>query len=126
MPHVPRNRCCYPDASQVFYDPLVDSNWTSIPASVQAALDNLVGRVHSIELYGAGSKKFAGTITGNNILDHFTITHNLHTSDVVVQIFDSSHLIITTQVEIVDQDNVLVTFYKAPGNGITYKVVVVG
>ena len=128
MPHVPRNKCCYPDAVQVSYTPLDSNNWTSNPSSVQYALDNLAARVYDIEINGGGggTGKYAETITGNNILNQFNIQHELATEDVVVQIFDSNNLLVSSQVEIVDTNNVLVTFYNPPGNGITYRIVVVG
>ncbi len=54
MPHVPRNRCCYPDASEINYLPSEAVDWIGNPGTVQIALDELADRVHEIEINGGG------------------------------------------------------------------------
>ncbi len=70
--------------------------------------------------------KYVGTITGNGTTTSFTITHDLGTRDVIVNIYDGS----TYEDVIVDvirtsTSVVTVTFAQAPASGTTYKVVVV-
>ena len=71
-------------------------------------------------------KKYTGTITANSSTTSFTITHNLGTRDVVVQVYDAT----TYEDVIVDvvrtsTSAVTVTFGTAPATGTDYKVVVI-
>jgi len=54
MPHVPRNRCCYPDTSEISFLPSEAVDWIGNPGTVQIALDELADRVHEIEINGGG------------------------------------------------------------------------
>jgi hypothetical protein len=54
MPHVPRNRCCYPDANEISYLPSEAVDWIGNPGTVQIALDELSDRIHEIEINGGG------------------------------------------------------------------------
>lgn len=72
-------------------------------------------------------KKYTGTITGDASTKSFTITHNLSSRDVIVQVYDGS----TYEEVIVDiarttTSAVTVGFASAPASAKTYKVVVIG
>lgn len=71
-------------------------------------------------------KKYTGTITANSSTSNFTITHNLGTRDVIVQVYDAT----TYEDVIVDivrtsTSAVTVSFATAPTTGTNYKVVVI-
>ena len=70
---------------------------------------------------------YAETIDGDGTETEFEIEHELGTEDVLVQIYrtDNKSLVMTT-VEIVDDDNVLVSFDIAPTASQHFRVVVVG
>lgn len=75
----------------------------------------------------AATGKFAADITGNAALTQFTVTHNLNTTDVVVQVFDvSNDLMILTDVKRPTVNTVRIDFAQAPANAKVYRVVVVG
>ena len=83
------------------------------------------GRVTSASSISMLSK-YTGTITGNGSTTSFTISHNLGTRDVIVNIYDGS----TYEDVIVDivrtsTSALTVSFATAPSNGTTYKVVVI-
>lgn len=72
-------------------------------------------------------KKYTGTITGNNSTKEFTITHNLGSRDVVVQVYDgTSYEEVIVDIARTTTSAVKVTFAVAPATGTTYKVVVIG
>ena len=84
------------------------------------------GRVTSAsdELY---SKKYVGTCTGDGTTSSFTITHNLNTRDVVVNVYDAA----TYEDVVVDiirttTSAIRLDFNVAPAVGTDYKVVVIG
>ena len=75
----------------------------------------------------AYSKKYAGTCTGDGSTKSFTITHNLSSRDVVVNVYDAT----TYEEVIVDitrttTSAVKIDFNVAPASGTNYKVVVLG
>ena len=70
--------------------------------------------------------KYTGTITGDGTTTSFTITHNLGSRDVIINIYDGS----TYEDVIVDTvrtstSAITVSFATAPSSGSTYKVVVI-
>lgn len=75
----------------------------------------------------AGTTKYAANITGDASTTQFTVTHNLSTTDVLVQVFD-----VTNDLEvIVDKkrptaNTCRIDFATAPASGKVYRVVVVG
>lgn len=72
-------------------------------------------------------QKYAGTITGDGSASSFTITHNLGTRDIIVQVYDG-----TTYDEIIvdivrtSTSAITVGFATAPAKNATYKVVIIG
>lgn len=72
-------------------------------------------------------KKYTGTITGNNSTKEFTISHNLGSRDVMVQVYDgTSYEEVIVDITRTTTNAVKVTFAAAPATGTTYKVVVIG
>lgn len=66
------------------------------------------------------------TITGTGSLTSFDVNHNFNTSDVLVQIFNSSNIQEECGIDTNYLNKVIVSFNTAPANGITYKVVING
>lgn len=71
-------------------------------------------------------RKSTGTITGNAVTTSFNITHNMSTKNVIVQVYNSSNLLVSPQVDTTDVNYVTITFSPAPGNGVIYRVVIMG
>ena len=72
-------------------------------------------------------KKFASTITGNGSTTSFTVTHNLGTAAVVVEIYDSSSKeTVIADVVHTDSNTVTISFAVAVASGKTYEVTVIG
>lgn len=72
-------------------------------------------------------KKYATTLTGDNSKTSFTVTHNLGSRDVTVQVYDNS----TYEEVMVDitrssTNQVTIGFAQAVATGKTYRVVVIG
>lgn len=72
-------------------------------------------------------RKYAGIITGDDTTTTFTITHNLNSRDIIVNVYDSS----TYEDVIVDitktsVNTVTIGFASAPTTGTTYNVVAIG
>lgn len=83
-----------------------------------------------ISAYGSAVtilKKYTGTITGDASATTFTITHNLSSRDVSVQVYDgSTYEEVVTDVTRSTTSAVTIGFAVAPASGKTYKVVVIG
>ncbi len=74
-----------------------------------------------------GTAKYAGDIVGNATTTQFTVTHNLGTTDVHVQVYDSAaDLYVLTDVKRPTSNTVRIDFAQAPATGKLYRVVVVG
>ena len=72
-------------------------------------------------------KKYSGTITGDATTKNFTITHNLGSRDVVVQVYDgTSYDEVIVDITRTSTSAVTIGFASAPATGTTYKVVVIG
>lgn len=72
-------------------------------------------------------KKYAATITGDASKTSFTITHNLGSRDVTVQVYDStSYEEVIVDVTRTSTSVVTIGFASAPATGATYRVVVIG
>lgn len=82
--------------------------------------------------YSYGTQKQAATITGDNTTTSFTISHNLASRDIQVQVYQTSASPDTqyseVEVDIVraTTGTVTVAFAVAPATGVTYNVVIVG
>jgi len=72
------------------------------------------------------SLKKVVTITGNGALTSFDVAHNLNTSDVLVQVFNSSNVQEECGIDTNYLNKIVVSFNTAPANGVTYKVVMNG
>lgn len=74
--------------------------------------------------------KYAGNITHNGSTVSFTVTHNLNTTDITTQVFETSAGIATNQVycdiTVVDSNSISVIFGAAESSGTVYRVVVTG
>lgn len=66
------------------------------------------------------------TITGNGSITSFDVTHNFNTSDVLVQVYNSSNVQEECGIDTNYLNKIVVSFNTAPANGITYKVVMNG
>tara|TARA_B100000614_G_scaffold262909_1_gene300801 strand:+ start:269017 stop:276552 length:7536 start_codon:yes stop_codon:yes gene_type:complete len=72
------------------------------------------------------ARKLSATITGTGGDSTFTVTHGMNTTDVVVQVYNSSGVQVSVQITASDPDEVDITFKTAPAPAVTYQVVVVG
>lgn len=83
-----------------------------------------------ISAYGSAVtilKKYAGTITGDSSKTSFTITHNLGSRDVIIQVYDgTSYDEVIVDVTRTNTNTATIAFASAPATGTTYKVVVIG
>ena len=83
-----------------------------------------------ISAYGSAVtilKKYSGTITGDATTKNFTITHNLGSRDVIVQVYDgTSYDEVIVDITRTSTSAVTIGFASAPATGTTYKVVVIG
>lgn len=72
-------------------------------------------------------KKYSETITGDATTKNFTITHNLGSRDVIVQVYDgTSYDEVIVDITRTSTSAVTIGFASAPATGTTYKVVVIG
>lgn len=73
-------------------------------------------------------RKVSSDITGDSSNTAFTITHNLGTRDVQVQVYDaaSPYDTVETDVERTGTNSATIKFATAPAIGVNYRVVVVG
>lgn len=83
-----------------------------------------------ISAYGSAVtilKKYSETITGDATTKNFTITHNLGSRDVIVQVYDgTSYDEVIVDITRTSTSAVTIGFASAPATGTTYKVVVIG
>lgn len=83
-----------------------------------------------ISAYGSAVtilQKYSGTITGDATTKNFTITHNLGSRDVIVQVYDgTSYDEVIVDITRTSTSAVTIGFASAPATGTTYKVVVIG
>ena len=71
-------------------------------------------------------QKYTGTITGDASTTSFTITHNLGSRDVIVNVYDGSNYEdVIVDIVRTSTSALTVSFASAPASGKTYKVVVV-
>jgi hypothetical protein len=73
-------------------------------------------------------RKVSSDITGDAATTSFTLTHNLGTRDVTVQVYDAASPYDTVEVDVerAGTNSVSVRFASAPGIGTNYRVVIVG
>jgi hypothetical protein len=73
-------------------------------------------------------RKVSGDITGDSSTTAFTITHNLGTREVQVQVYDAATPYDTVEVDIERSTTnaIVVRFVSAPTTGVNYKAVIVG
>lgn len=110
---------------------VIDDETNTINASIPvASADNLGGiKVGSgLTIDGAGvlsaAHKFT-TIIGDGNATTFTITHNMNSSDVIVQISDvTTHEVVLANVAITSENAISVNFATAPAAS-AYKVVII-
>jgi hypothetical protein len=78
--------------------------------------------------YHVVARKHVGDISGNATDTAFSITHNLGTREVQVQVYDAANLYDTVEVDVERTSTSVITirFATAPANGVNYKVVTVG
>ena len=70
--------------------------------------------------------KYTGTITGNATTTTFSITHNLGSRDVVVNVYDgTSYEDVIVDIERTSANAITVKFASAPSSSKTYKVVII-
>ena len=75
----------------------------------------------------SGATKYAETITGDGLLTAFPITHNIGSTDVMVQVFDLvTNAEVGTDIIITDADNVTIGFDSAPDNTRNFRVIALG
>jgi hypothetical protein len=78
--------------------------------------------------YHSVARKHVGDISGDATATSFSITHNLGTREVQVQVYDAANLYDTVEVDIerTSTSAITVRFATAPASGVNYKVVTVG
>ena len=83
-----------------------------------------------ISAYGSAQvilKKYAADINGNGTTKSFTITHNLGTRDVIVNIYDATtYEEVMVDITRTSTSTIKVDFNVAPTSGTNYRVVVIG
>lgn len=98
--------------------------------STQAVYPITIDANGHIASYGTAAellKKYSTNITGNGSSTSFTVTHNLGSRDIIIQVYDN----ITYEEVIVDiyrttASTATIEFAQAPVSGKTYRVVVIG
>lgn len=100
--------------------------FTVLPESsvVPTTDDQLVNKKY-VDDHSGGSSKYVGTITGDGTTTSFTITHNLNSRDVIVQVYDNTsyeNVLINITRDTVN--TVQIDFTTAPILDKVYKVVV--
>ena len=108
---------------QMLFSPNGAANSTKPPVlRLRAGIDTTWGSWVTV------ARKYNTSITGTGYATSFTITHNLGSKDVCVNVYNSSDVIATSGFTITATSNdvTTVTFSVAPSNGTTYRVVVVG
>ncbi len=83
----------------------------------------VVGGVISLKTLNG---KATGTITGDGATTSFVLAHTLNTTDVVIQVKDSSGNWVVVGTQATSTISVTITFATAPANAVTYRVVVIG
>lgn len=72
-------------------------------------------------------KKYAADITGNASTTSFTITHNLGSRDITVQVYDgTTYEEVMVDITRTTTSAVVIAFAQAPANGKKYRVVCIG
>jgi hypothetical protein len=73
-------------------------------------------------------RKVSSDITGDSSTTAFTITHNLGTRDIQVQVYDAASPYDTVEVDVerTGTNAVEIRFASAPTTGTNYRVVIVG
>jgi hypothetical protein len=73
-------------------------------------------------------RKVSSDITGDSSTSSFTITHNLGTREVQVQVYDAASPYDTVEVDVERSTTnaIVVRFASAPITGVNYKAVIVG
>lgn len=73
-------------------------------------------------------RKVSSDITGDSATTAFTITHNLGTRDVQIQVYDAASPYDTVEVDVerTNTNSTTIRFASAPTTGINYRVVIVG
>lgn len=96
-------------------------------ADLSTQAGRTTARGNLVEAGQALVRKVSADITGNGALTQFTVTHNLGTTDVIVQVWEvttnSRVLVETTRV---DANSVRIDFAQAVPNAKVYRVVVIG
>jgi len=72
------------------------------------------------------ARKVSTNITGNGTLTSFTVTHGLNTTDVIVQMKNSSGEIEEADYTITNSTTVTIAFTYPPTNGAVYRVNIIG
>ena len=74
-----------------------------------------------------GLNKYSGIITGDNTTSSFTITHNLNSRDIVVNVYNAStHEEVIVDITKTTVNAITIGFAIAPATGTDYNVVVIG
>lgn len=72
-------------------------------------------------------KKYSATLTGDSSKTSFTITHNLNSRDVIIQVYDgSSYDEVIVDITRTTANTATIGFASAPATGTSYRVVVIG
>ena len=83
-----------------------------------------------ITSYGSAQtilKKYSANITGDGSKTSFTITHNLGSRDIIIQVYDNaSYDEVMVDILRTTTSAATITFAKAPANGKVYRVVCIG
>ena len=75
----------------------------------------------------AGIGRYAGDVTGDGAASQLTVTHNLGSTDVAVEVWKaSSDVKVLVETKRIDSSSVRLDFGAAPSNGEVFRVVVLG
>ena len=95
------------------------AHWTQITPNALNIMKDYV------DSHSGGSSKYVGTITGDGTTTSFTITHNLSSRDVIVQVYDNAtYATVLVDVTRNTTNTVQIDFATAPIVDKVYKVIV--
>ena len=120
----------------------LNSNWTGAPTQDAAIIVNRGTANDTALLWSESNDQWQLTndgtnyhaiarksvfVIGDDVTSSFTLTHNLNTYDVTIQVFENNpqRELVETDVRIDDENSIIVGFTEAPSTN-AYRVVVVG
>lgn len=115
---------------QVASNGAITKSASGLSANVDGSTITINGSNQLQVASGLYSRKYVGTITGDNSASSFTLTHNLNTKDVGVFVRGTSSpytdVIVSTDVSTPTVNTVSIIFATAPATGVNFSVTILG